>query len=195
MTNFGRITLALGFVLTPVSAAVAQEAARTTVALEADALSFFVGGYSGIVNVSFANKLHIAVGTGRYDVPSFLLEADANYESAKWKATSTSVQVLRVGYRFRGPGSNGPVVGAIAMSQSWRLRSEATGGETRFRPLNVGLTTGYYQHIGRHFYVYPTFAFTRNRVTSGTTTVDGMAYTVERWGPNGSLHAGWELRR
>jgi hypothetical protein len=61
--------------------------------------------------------------------------------------------------------------------------------------LSVGLTTGYYQHIGRHFYVYPTFAFTRNRVVSGTASVDGMAYKVERWGPNASLHAGWELRR
>ena len=175
MNTIARIALALGITLAGSSAAAAQERARTTVALEADAISFFIGGYSGIVNVSFANKLLIAAGSGRYDVPAFLLEGDESYDEARWKATSTSVQVLRVGYRFNGPGSNGPVVGAIALSQNWRLQSEATGGETRFRPLSVGLTAGYYQHIGRHFYVYPTVAFTRNRVVSGTTSVDGLA--------------------
>lgn len=166
--------------------------ARHSVAVEADAISFFIGGYSGIVNVSLANKLHIAVGSGRYDVPAFLLESDANYDGAQWKATSTSVQVLRVGYRFKGPMKNGPVLGAIVLNQNWRLKSAPLGGETRFRPLSVGVTSGYYLHIGRHLYVYPTVAFTNNRVVSGKASVNGTAYKVARFGPNASVHMGWE---
>ena len=191
--RFFALAAVLAVMIAPVAAA--QGRAKTTIAFEADAISYFIGGYSGIVNVSFSNRLLVALGTGRYDVPAFLLEADDNYEAAQWKATSTSIQVLRVGYRFNGPGTNGPVLGVIALNQNWRLRSESSGGETRFRPLSVGVTAGYYQHIGAHFYLYPTLAFTNNQVVSGSTSVRGRAYKVERWAPNGSLHAGWEMRR
>jgi hypothetical protein len=163
-----------------------------SLAVEADGISFFIGGYSGIVNLSLGNGFQIAAGTGRYDVPSFLLEGDANYEHAGWKATSTSVQVLRATYRFRGPMRNGPALGAVVLNQNWSLRSTKLGGETRFRPLSVGVAGGYYQHIGRHFYVYPTVAFTNNQVVSGSTSVGGTRYTVQRWAPNGSVHVGWE---
>jgi hypothetical protein len=191
--NIRAIALPLGIMLTAASLVTAQTAtARRTVAVEADAASFFIGGYSGIVNVSFANGLQVALGTGRYDVPDFLLTGDAAYTVARWEATSTSVQVLRAGYRFNGPGRNGPVLAAIVMNQNWRLRSAPLAGETRFRPLSVGLSGGYYLHMGPHFYVYPTLAYTHNQVISGTAMVKGTRYKVERFAPNGSLHAGWE---
>lgn len=174
------------------SAQNASQERRTSVAVEADVLAYALPGYSGIVNVSLANGFQVAFGVGRYEVPSFLLEGDANYDAAKWKATATSVQVLRMTYRFRGPMKSGPALGGVILSQNWRLRSEALGGETTFRPVSTGVTAGYYQHIGEHFYLYPTFAYTYNTVASGTTSVKGMPYSVEKFGPNASLHAGWE---
>jgi hypothetical protein len=39
------------------------------VAFEADALAYAVSGYSGILRVSLANGLNIALGAGRYEVP------------------------------------------------------------------------------------------------------------------------------
>lgn len=86
-------------------------------------------------------------------------------------------------------------VGAVELNQNFRLRSERLGGETRFRPLSVGMTAGYYVHIGPNFYVYPTAAFTYNRVVSGSTAIRGTHYEVERLSPNASLHAGWEWGR
>jgi hypothetical protein len=56
----------------------------------------------------------------------------------------------------------------------------------------VGLTAGYYAHVGKHFYVYPTAAFTYNKVVSGQATLQGVSYKVARFGPNASLHVGWE---
>lgn len=47
-------------------------------AVEADVLAYGLQGYSGILNVSFANGLQVAFGVGRYDVPGFLLEGDDN---------------------------------------------------------------------------------------------------------------------
>ncbi len=167
-------------------------APKGSIAVESDALSFALPGYSGIANLSLRNGLQVAFGSGRYGVPSFLLKGDANYDRAQWKATSTSVQVLRVGYRFNGPMKNGPALGAIVLNQNWRLRSENLGGETRFRPLSVGVTGGYYFHIGKHFYIYPTAAFTRNMVVSGETSVRGTNYHVAKFSPNASLHVGWE---
>jgi hypothetical protein len=186
------IALSFALVLGSVQTGAAQTK-RATLAVEADAISFFIGGYSGILNVSLGNGLQAAFGSGSYDVPSFLLEGDANYDSAQWKARSTSVQVLRVGYRFNGPMKNGPVMAAIILNQSWRLRSEALGGETRFRPISAGLSAGYYLHVGPHFYLYPTAAFTYNWVQSGEASVGGARYEVKKLGPNGSLHAGWEF--
>jgi hypothetical protein len=64
-------------------------------------------------------------------------------------------------------------------------------GETSFRTLSVGVTGGYYIHIGSNFYLYPTAAFTHNSV-SGSTSINGTSYEVERFSPNASLHTGWE---
>jgi len=173
----------------------AQTASQASVAAEADVLAYGLPGYSAIFSATLPNKLQFAFGIGRYEVPSFLLSGDANNDAADWQATVTSLQVARVTYRFRGAMKSGPAIGAVMLNQNWRLRSDRLGGETRFRPLSVGLTGGYYVHVGPHFYVYPTAAFTYNRVMSGTASVKGLAYTVERWSPNASLHAGWEWGR
>lgn len=189
------IALPFALALTVVPAVSAQSAKPLSVAFEADAISYFIGGYSGIVNLSLGNGFQVAFGSGAYDVPGFLLEGDANYEAAKWEARSTSIQVLRVGYRFRGPMRNGPALAAIVLNQNWRLRSTPMNGQTTFRPVSIGLSGGYYFHIGRNFYVYPTVAFTNNKVQAGSTSVNGATYKVEKWAPNGSVHAGWEWSR
>lgn len=195
------VVIALVFALTPgvaplASAQTAQRAQSTSeqssIAMEADAISFFISGYSGIVNLSLRNRFQIAFGSGRYALPSFLLEGDANYDVAQWEATSTSVQVLRAGYRFKGPMKNGPAVAAIVLNQNMRLRSEPLGGETRFRQVSVGISGGYHFHIGKHFYIYPTAALTRNTVPSGDTSIRGTNYTVEKYSLNESVHIGWE---
>jgi hypothetical protein len=166
---------------------------KASIAAEADILSYFVSGYSGIVNVSLANGFQVAFGAGRYDVPSFLLEGDENYEKAKWEATATSIQVLRMTYRFKGPRKNGPALGGIVLNQNWTLSSKTLGGETKFKQVNVGITGGYYLHLGKHLYLYPTAAFTYNNVYSGSTSVNGTSYTVAKFSPNASLHMGWEF--
>ncbi len=68
--------------------------------------------------------------------------------------------MLRATYRFTGPMKSGPALGAVILNQHWRLRSAQVPGETTFRPLSVGITAGYYVHVGKHFYLYPTAAFT-----------------------------------
>jgi hypothetical protein len=185
----------LGFTAVSVSAQTAPEARRASVAVEADVLAYGLPGYSGILNVSLANGFQIAFGAGRYEVPSFLLKADDNYDAIQWKATATSVQVLRMTYRFHGPMKSGLAIGAVVLNQHWRLQSDRVSGQTTFRPLSVGITAGYYVHAGKHFYVYPTAAYTYNRVYSGETILQGTSYKVERFGPNASLHAGWEWGR
>ena len=161
---------------------------KASIAVEADALAFALPGYSAMVNVT-VRKFQVAFGEGRYDVPSFLLKGDKNYDAVGWKATSKSVQVLRVTYRFNGPMKSGPALGAVMLNQNWQLRAEKLSGETT---LSVGLTGGYYFHVGKHFYIYPTAAFTHNSVISGSTSLQGTNYNVAKWGPNASVHVGWE---
>lgn len=182
-------------VLVSAAPAWAQTASSGSVAAEADVLAYGLPGYSGLVNVTLPSRLQIAAGIGRYEMPSFLLRGDEHYDAAGWKATVTSLQVARVTYRFRGAMASGPALGVVVLNQNYRLRSATLGGETRFRPLSVGVTAGYYAHIGRHFYLYPTAAFTHTRVASGRPVVNGVGYTVERWAPVASLHAGWEWKR
>ena len=189
-----RIALALTALLALALPAFAQRTPTASVAAEADVLAYGISGYSGVLNMTLPNKLQVAFGVGRYVPPSFLVSGDANYDQAQWKATVTSIQVARATYRFRGAMKSGPALGAIVLNQNWRLRSEPLAGEARFRTLSVGVTGGYYIHIGRHFYLYPTAAFTNNGV-SGSTSIKGTSYEVERWSPNASLHAGWEWGR
>jgi hypothetical protein len=74
-----------------------------SIAIEGDAPAYFLSGYSGIANLTLANGISIALGAGRYNVPGFIVEGQDSYDEAGWKATAESIQVLRVGYRFRGP--------------------------------------------------------------------------------------------
>jgi hypothetical protein len=172
-----------------------SEPRRALIALEADAIAYALPGYSGMINVSLANGFQIALGTGRYEVPTFLLEGEKHYDAAHWKATSTSVQVLRTTYRFNGPMKSGLAIGGVILNQNWRLRGEKLNGETKFRPLSAGLTAGYYIHVTKHFYIYPTTAFTYNSVVSGTPELQGVPYKIAKFGPNASLHVGWEIAR
>ncbi len=172
------------------SAQAVEPEVRPSIAIEADAIAYGLPGYSGILSLSFPNGFQVALGTGRYEVPSLLLRGDDNYDAVEWKTTATSVQVLRMTYRVNGPMKNGLAVGAVLLNQHWRLRSDKLAGETTFRPLSVGLTAGYYAHIGKHFYVYPTAAFTYYTVYSGETTLQGASYHVAKFAPNGSLHVG-----
>jgi len=188
---------ALGAVLlsvVPVIAA-AEEPARASFAVEADAAAYALRGYSAIGRVTFPNKLNIALGAGRYNVPSFILRGDDNYEAAQWKATAQTIQVLRVGYRFRGAMKDGPVLDAIVINQNWRLRAGSFPGQTNFRQIGAGISGGYYFHIGKHFYIYPTASLTRNRVYSGEASVGGIPYKVRPTQFNGSVHVGWEWGR
>jgi hypothetical protein len=57
----------------------------------------------------------------------------------------------------------------------------------------VGVSSGYYIHIGRHFYVYPIASATYNTVYSGDTSVQGMEYKVAAWQINPSVHVGWQF--
>jgi hypothetical protein len=87
---------------------------------------------------------------------------------------------------------NGPALGVALINQHLRLRAELLSGESKFSQLSVGPSGGYYQHFGKHFYIYPTAAYTRNSVHSGEAVLQGVPYTVEKWGLNYSLHAGWD---
>jgi hypothetical protein len=173
----------------------AKSARPGSIAIEADALAYGIKGTSGILSMSFGNGLQVAAGAGNYEVPTFLLEGDKNYDLAHWRARATSVQVVRATYRLNGPMKNGLALGAVVLNQRWRLSAERLSGSTTFQPLSAGLTAGYYLHLGRHFYIYPTTAFTYNRVVSGKAELQGTAYKVNRFAPNASLHIGWEMSR
>jgi hypothetical protein len=42
------------------------------------------------------------------------------------------------------------------------------------------VTGGYYAHVGKHFYIYPTAAYTYNNVYSGETSVNGTTYKTDK---------------
>lgn len=167
-------------------------AAKRSFAVEADAAAYALRGYSGIGRVTFRNGLNVALGTGRYNVPGFILRGDGNYDAAKWKATAESIQVFRIGYRFGGAMKSGAVVDAIVINQNWRLRAGNVAGETKFKQIGAGISGGYYIHVGKHFYIYPTASLTRNTVYSGTTRLGSLDYRVRPTQFNGSVHVGWE---
>jgi hypothetical protein len=164
-----------------------------SVAFEADALAYPLGGYSAILRISHESGLSYALGTGRYTLPTFLVKGQATYDEAGWKATSESIQVLRVGYRFSGPRKDGPSLDAIVLNQVWRLEATRLDGNAHMKTIGAGVSAGYWFHIGSHFYLYPNVAVTGNAVYSGETSVKGRAYDVPPVGFNGSLHVGWEL--
>ena len=152
-------------------------------AVEADLFAYLSPGYSGLLSVSFRNGPQVAIGLGsdRLSVVPLI-----------WIAGARHFQVFRTTYRFRGPLKNGPAVGVVVRNEFLGLRVFNQTQETTFRTVRVGLLGGYYQRVGRHFYLYPTAAYTRNTTRSGNTTPHGPAYSVKQWSSTASVHAGWE---
>ena len=112
------------------------------------------------------------------------MEGDANFDLPQWKARVTSVQVFRATYRFRGPMKSGPRVRRrdSELNQNSGVCSRAPlNGEATFRELSAGVTGGYYVHLGRHFYIYPTAAYTYNNVYSGETSIKGINHKTDRF--------------
>jgi hypothetical protein len=164
-----------------------------SVAVESDAAAYALGGYSVIVRATHDTGIDFAVGAGRYTLPTLFVKGQSTYDEAGWKATSESIQVLRVGYRFLGPRVDGPSLDLIVLNQLWSLEAEKLQAQSRFKTLGVGLSAGYWLHLGGHLYAYPTVSLTHDRVYSGEATVKGYAYRVPAVGFAGSLHLGWEF--
>jgi hypothetical protein len=139
----GILTEGVNVVMAQTASTAIPSARRSSLAVEADVLAYGISGSSGIVSYSFGNGLQVAAGVGNYDVPTFLLEGDAQYDAARWKARSTSVQVMRATYRLNGPMKNGLALGAVVLNRRWRLTSETLPGAMTFRPLSAALTAGY----------------------------------------------------
>lgn len=173
--------------------AFATPARAQSVAIEADALAYPLGGYSAALRVTHGNGFSYALGTGRYSLPTFLVKSQSTYDEAGWEATSESIQVLRIGYRFFGPRVDGPAVDAIVLNQLWHVEAPRLGADTRFKTLGVGVSAGYYFHVRSHFYAYPNAALTYETVYSGSASVEDRTYKVSPIGVNGSIHVGWEL--
>lgn len=166
--------------------------AQWSVALEGDGIAYGLGGYSGIIRVAAPNRFEVALGSGRYHLPEFVAKTQDNFDEAQWDVTSESIQVLRVGYRFAPPLANGFAVHAIAMHQRFRISSEPLAGVSRFKQLGLGISGGYYLHLGAGVYVYPVVSVTYDRVYNGTNAVQGRRYRVPSLGVSESVHVGWE---
>ena len=172
---------ALLLIVSPASAQTADQQPRASIAVETDVLAYLPPGYSAILSVSFRNGLQVAFGMGSYrPTGSDLILIKG----------ATSLQLFRTTYRFRGPFRNGPAVGVVVLNENQGLRAFYQTEETQFRTLRVGISGGHYHHIGQHFYLYPTAAYTHNTVRSSATTLDGR-YSVKEWSPKFSVHAGW----
>jgi hypothetical protein len=106
-----------------------------SVALEADARAYAVNGYSGVLRASLANGLSIALGAGHHEVPGFFVEGQADHEVAVWKATSETIQVLRIGYRFVQAMETEPcstVSSSFSGGRSWPRGSTARRSSTHW---------------------------------------------------------------
>lgn len=165
-----------------------------TWALEADALSFFLNGHSTIIRHTWDNGFEAALGAGKFTLPSSIVEGEQNdYDTAKWKAESESIQVARLGYRFGKAYGNGWAFHLIAMNQRWHVESKPLDLSTRYSLLATGLSVGYYYHLSKSFYLYPIASVTQNNIYQGDAKVGGRSYDVPAASWSGSLHAGFEF--
>lgn len=165
-----------------------------TWALEADALSFFLNGHSTIVRHAWDSGFEVALGAGKFTLPSTIVEGEQNdYDQAKWKAESESIQVARVGYRFGKSYGNGWAFHLIAMNQRWHVESKKLNLSSRYSVLATGLEAGYYYHLSKSFYIYPVASVTQNDIYKGDNKIGGRTYDVPAASWSGSIHVGFEF--
>lgn len=191
MKSIHKIKLLTWFALT-VSATSAAKA--TSVSIEADAISYFLKGYSAIIKVTETNGLTYALGTGRFELPEIFIEwGQSNQDTMQWNATCEAIQVARVGYRFSQPRKSGFSVEGILMNQIWRVESESLSTEINFKTLHFGVAGGYYVHLIRGWYLFPIISATADFRYAGASAIQGNEYKVAPFTATGSIHAGFEF--
>ena len=196
-SSYNLIALAFAATLgvtTHVSAQTVQPTSSeaASIAIESDILSFFISGYSGIVNLSLANGFQTAFGVGRYDVPSFLVEGDANFDAAQWTATVPSVQVFRATYRFRGPDEEWSRVRIGRVEPKLAASVGAFGRRDQVSDPQSGTDWRLLYSCRQALSTFIQPPPIRYNKAFGETSIRGVNYHVERFAPNASLHVGWE---
>ena len=64
------------------------------------------------------------------------------------------------------------------LNQLWHLEAARLGADTHMKTIGIGVSGGYYAHLGDHFYVYPNAALTYDATYAGDPAVQGRAYEV-----------------
>jgi hypothetical protein len=178
-------------------AAPAAPTGRPQLRVDVEPVAYILRGYSVHLRVALPPMPRLVAGLGLYgfDLPSALVELDADNRDEPWDVRLTLGYNAFVDYFFGGAADHGWEAGAQIGLQRYRAENpDAGAGAAHFTNLLLLTRVGYEWHPWRlGFYFFPWLGVGYTREVDGDTRVGDQRYGVSPLVPYGAVELGWRF--
>ena len=169
---------------------------KTTFSIETDPSTFAFGGYAFHFRIKPKNSQHLLIGAGTYgmDMPSFLINMNADNEDKGWNVRIKSAYALFGEYYFK-KANNKWFVGLQMGMQNYENTNDYVPDQvSNYSNLLIMPSIGYnWQPFSFPLYLKPWLGLGYTSKISGDNTIDDITYNISPLVPFVTLHVGYTI--
>lgn len=171
---------------------------KTTFSIETDPSTFAFKGYAFHIRIKPKNSKHLVIGAGTYalDLPSILVDMNANNKDKGWNVRINGAYSLFGEYYFKEANSKW-YVGLQAGIQNYKNSNDnISTKESKYSNLLLMPFIGYnWQPFKFPLYFKPWFGLGYTSKVSGSNSIDNLDYNISPLIPFVTLHLGYTLNK
>ena len=169
---------------------------KTTFSIETDPSTFLFKGYAIHVRVKPKNSKHLLIGAGTYalDLPSVMVDLNADNKQKGWHVRINSAYSLFGDYYFKEPNSKW-FIGLQAGIQNYKNTNDTIANkESKYSNLLIMPSLGYaWQPFKVPFYIKPWVGIGYTTKILGDNSIDNLTYSISPLVPFFTLHLGYTI--
>lgn len=199
MTTMKTISLAMLTIIGLSTAVKAQNTTtenKTTLSIETDPSTFAFKGYAFHIRIKPKSSGHFVIGAGTYalDLPSMLVDMNADNKNKGWTVRINSAYSLFGEYYFKKANSKWFVGVQTGIQNYKNINDNIVNKESKYSTLLVMPSIGYNWHPFKFpLYVKPWFGLGYTSKISGDNFVDNLKYNISPLVPFVTLHVGYTI--
>jgi len=171
---------------------------KTTFSIETDPSTFLFKGYAFHIRIKPKNSTHLVIGAGTYalDLPSIMVDMNADNKSKGWNVRINSAYSLFGEYYFKEANKKW-FVGLQAGIQNYKNGNDnIPNNESKYSNLLVMPSIGYnLQPFKFPLYFKPWFGLGYTSKISGSNSIDNLNYNISPVVPFVTLHIGYTFNK
>ncbi len=167
---------------------------KTTFSIEIDPSTFLFKGYAFHLRIKPKNSEHIVIGAGAYalDLPSFMVDLNADNKDKGWNVRINSAISLFGEYYFK-EANNKWFMGLQTGVQNYKNTNDnMVNKESKYNNLLIMPSFGYNWHpFNEKLYLKPWLGLGYTTKISGDNLIDNVSYKISPLVPFVTVHVGY----